>query len=187
MAIRRGPELMGVAFAGAMPQAARWMPPWSDATNLAVANNRLYAAPFRVARPIKTTDYAVRVITAAAATSARCGIYDDLFGKPDRLILEFPTTLDCSTTGLKTAAQTLYLSPGLWWTAVVCQGGAPTLKSLGNTIWHPEVGVDDPTTATLGHVFFVSAITGALPATWGATLSAGSGEAPHLYLKTAVP
>ncbi len=144
--------------------------------------NTLYGTPFVVPRNTTYTKVAL-VVTAVASTNCRVGVYQDGGGIPTNLISEL-ATLDTHTAGgLITATISLPLQEGSVWLACAVQGGAATLGNISTAgIGVSELGLVNPnsdTTAVLGYT--QTGISGALPTTWGATLTTST-NLPAVFL-----
>ena len=135
--------------------------------------NRMYLAPFSVAEVTASFKTIGIAVTSGGANpiNVRAGIYSNTASNnlwPNALITEWDTSAwDLTTTGQKTLAVTLNLSPGLYWLATCCQGGGtrPTCAVITPN-YAPGIPVTSLTTATsAGKSLRAAGVTDALPAT----------------------
>jgi hypothetical protein len=131
-------------------------------TNLTGTVNRLYVAPYIPASTITCSSLYINILSAVAASLAKIVIYSDNNGVPGTKIYE-SASLDCATTGIKTAttAQTF---------------------TAGTTYW---IGVHSSSTqsysaAVLSSLIPLSMIGGVIPATLCFTTSP-FGTAPSSF------
>ncbi|KQU44181.1 hypothetical protein ASG84_12720 [Rhodococcus sp. Leaf278] len=149
--------------------------------------DRLRVVPFVVPESGVYDRIASEVITGAAATLLRWGIYRDGGGYPGALILDSGAVGDASTAGVKEATIAANLVGGeRVWLGVAAQGGNPTMRTLAGSISLPDVGIDTADIVTFSGIavgYFTSAAA-ALPATF----TAGAGvqnTAPGIWLRKA--
>lgn len=90
-------------------------------TTIAAAADRLDYYPFMPAHDVKIDNLDVEVSTAVAASLGRLAIYSDSAGVPGSLLADGAATIDCATTGRKTAtitATTLFAA-NVYWLAIL--------------------------------------------------------------------
>jgi hypothetical protein len=156
----------------------------ADNQTVVLGNGTLTALPFSVGRTTTFDRIGIEVTTLAAATNLRMGIYNDA-GGPGSLLLDAGlTTADASTTGLKTATISQALPVGLYWVAVVAQGGTPTVRGIANNPngWMPSAQGTGP-----GYPSYLTGTTtpAALPASFG-TISVTQNVAnPKIVMRAA--
>jgi hypothetical protein len=131
-------------------------------TNLAGTVNRLYVAPYIPASTITCSSLYINILSAVAASLAKIVIYSDNNGVPGTKIYE-SASLNCATTGIKTATTTQTFTAGV-------------------TYW---IGVHSSSTqsysaAALSSLIPLSMIGGIIPATICFTTSP-FGTAPSLF------
>lgn len=157
--------------------------PHGARTTLAVMQDRLYFLPLWVARTITTTKIGAEVTTGAASSTCRLGVYrsDPYTGQPSSLLDEADNTIDGNSATAQEVDLAQTLDPGLWWLAVVAQGGTPTLRataepgySLGSTGLGGAASIVGPIQA---------AVSAALPSP--AALTSSVGTAPLVWIKVA--
>ena len=142
--------------------------------------NRVNAVAFISNQDITTSALYMNVAGATASGQARILIYSDLNGLPDQKLYE-STTLNCSTTGIKTATTTFNFVAGTtYW---LCLHTTPTFNvSFINTSGSFPLsisGVNNPFTYV-----YVTATFPNAPATFG-TPTLGSGNAPFIGITKA--
>ena len=124
--------------------------------------------PLIVGRAAVLDRLGVAVQTAGAAGAVvRLGIYSDLNGKPDSLVLD-AGTVDTTTTGAKEITISQSVSLGRYWLAAVAQVATSTVYCHNNAQSTPQVGMNtfDTNTATWNEYQTPSVThTGALDAT----------------------
>lgn len=88
---------------------------------IATAANRLDFYPFIPAKSFNIDQLAIEVSTAVASSLARVGIYSNNAGVPGDKLTESASTLDCGTTGVKTASiSTFAFTAGtVYWLAIL--------------------------------------------------------------------
>ena len=91
--------------------------------------NRLIVSPFIPAQTITCSSLFINVTTLSLLTNAQILIYSNLNGKPDTKIYQ-SANLDCSTTGLKTAATTQTFEAGVTYWIGVHTSGTQSLSVL---------------------------------------------------------
>ena len=91
--------------------------------------NRLIVSPFIPAQTITCSSLFINVTTLLAGSNAQILIYSNLNGKPDTKIYQ-SANLDCSTTGLKTAATTQTFEAGTTYWIGVHTSGTQSLSVL---------------------------------------------------------
>lgn len=131
-------------------------------TTTAAVAGTLTFVPIVVPATVVTKNLYASVITAAAGATVRVGIYANANGGPGALIAEGDSTIDASTTGVKSTTITQTLPPGSYWLAAVAQGGTPSLRTL---VGRPPgmTGNSDPGASMSG--WSQTGVTAALPAT----------------------
>jgi hypothetical protein len=131
------------------------------------SNGNLYLQPVVVDRPVTLSGLSVNVTSAGTAGSVhRLGIYSDgSNGLPQSLILD-AGTVDTSTTGLKTAAISYLLVPGIRvWLATAQQGAPATNATLTYNNGVVAMGSYSTNPGSLvGSYYLASSYTGAFPA-----------------------
>ena len=137
----------------------------------------IMASPFWVDAAF-TADRIIAQITAGNPTAVvRLGIWgNSATDTPGNLLLD-AGTIDASAATSTTAATISYgFVPGLYWLSAVPQVAAATLKTVGISVLVPVAATTFIGTAdTQGmNSYYQTGITGALPATWGATAIASS-------------
>jgi hypothetical protein len=156
------------------------MPPPTG--NITVNNTQALTVPFVAGRSCTITTVAVSCqVAGGAGAIGRIGIYTDNNGEPGTLVAEAATTLDLTSTGLKSATISAALTAeAIYWTVFVQQGNPTPLaqiKGTSNGGVNPMVPVD-PTNPSTGAGLSITGgtMSGALPATapgpWNAGASA---------------
>lgn len=133
--------------------------------------SRLFAIPFSPGRALTLDRIGIEVVTTGAGSATRLGIYNDSDGKPDTLLLDAGTVDSSTSTGFKEATISQVLNNAWYWLVCVAQGGvAPNVRDLitiHQGAWLGDTSV--PTAQKL--VYYRDTVSGALPATWGATVN----------------
>lgn len=147
----------------------------------ALTLNELYAAPFQVGNLCRF-DRIVSPSLAVASSLVRLGIYADDRGRPGALILD-AGQVSCASAGNNAITIDVTLK-GVVWLAAVGQSVAPSLSRYGYHV-NPLVGCVSPygTGGAIG--YSQGSISGALPSTWGSTLTerAAANVVPIVYLR----
>jgi len=134
-----------------------------------IGANTLRASYYPVFRRLRF-DYIRTNITTAGAAGAliRLGVYDDLNGYPNNLIVD-SGDLNAAATGYVGATINVTLNPGVYWVACLTNDGAVQIPFSQYTI--PFTGSLNP--QYLIEHYYVSYTYGALPAVFpaGASLS----------------
>lgn len=162
-------------------------PPSSARNNVAPNLNRLIYYPIRFTTNVFFYGATIEALAAEVTTSggagsvARLGLYDNsaVGDKPVNKLCE--VTIDCSTTGLKETAKSLYTGGGLLWIAFVVQVVGSTMRSFTPT---EILGTGSPAGTNPCTHYYESGVTGALPAVANAAPTDGTGNVPLVWLKS---
>jgi hypothetical protein len=159
----------------------------SDVTT-SPGQNVVSFVPFPVWGSLVVSSIGVEVTTLVAATTGRLGIYrDNGKGQPGALIIEAPSVIDTSTAGPKEVAlaSPISLSPGLYWLALVSQGGVGGVGFRGRGTAFIGGFVGETSIANANITMWAQAgVAGALPAA-ASGLTTIQVTAPKVYLKAA--
>jgi len=153
-------------------------------TNAVATLNTLIAVPFYVGIPTSFSDLAIASL-GTVSSQARMGVYLDSNGVPGDLDFGSSAT-DISgggTINFNFGGSRVY--SGLIWLAYVAQSvtGIVVLYSYSNT--NEYVNVLSPYSTGGAFGFSQTGITGALPSTWGSTLTETlATSCPIMYIKT---
>jgi len=161
-------------------QEGRWYRGGGGTSNtVAMVLDRLYFAPVVVSRRRIIAELGMIAIVAGATGSvSRFAVYSDIEGVPGALLID-AGTVSSAATGNTTKPVGLVVEAGMYWVAVIAQGGVapPTVRRLDGG--DSRVGVRNiANVASNGYYIDVS---GALPATAGMTID--SAVTPVLYTK----
>lgn len=97
---------------------------------LATAANTAWAMPIMVPGTTTFNQMSVEVLTAAAGSSLRLGIYaDDGASRPGALVLDAGTQAS-ATTGSKLFPISTTLDAGLYWLVLAAEGGTPSVRGF---------------------------------------------------------
>ena len=143
------PTAQGSNLISAFPHPAALSPmtnPWVCSANLASGQTNLSTAaaqrntvwPFLLMNAGVITSMGINCSIAGASSTTLLGLYEPLItGDPGRLITQTSSTLDTSTTGIKTQAvdNQVYLSPGWYWAAILVTAGTNP-SFTGYTVAH---------------------------------------------------
>ena len=122
------------AYLAAVPQrtgGGNYVGPTTNTVaSTALVDGRLTYTPITIPYNTTITELNVNVVTGAASSVVRLGIYEDGGGGPGSLLLD-AGTVDSSTNGLKTITlgTPLVVPAGIYWLAGVAQGGTPTVTT----------------------------------------------------------
>jgi hypothetical protein len=136
----------------------------------------LTALPFWSARGGVVDQLAVNVVTAAATSICRLGVYDNspTIVSPNNLLVDTNQDLDCSGTGLKTATTNLpftFQAATLYWIAFTQSTAAATFTGLSGD--NPIYGFNASISAQFG--FQKTSVTyGSLPTQFPQPSAGGS-------------
>lgn len=150
----------------------------STLVNVATNINIFYLYPFTPNKTITSASLRMNVSTAGAGLNSRILIYSDLNGFPNTKLYE-SATLDCSTTGIKTAITSFTFNAGTTYWIGIHTSGAITLTGIGSASLVPLFS----TTASsqLATHFINSAPLGSAPTTW-TLASFGLGTVPRVWI-----
>lgn len=157
-------------------------------TTVSVLSNRIYAQPFTVDRAISLTQLSAEVTTLSAGNKFRLGIYGNAlvgsFNQPGALLIE-TADISTTTTGVKTSAAVIALSPGvIYWAAILCNTGAGFRCYAFSEFpiqWFGRSG----TTSNNPDNHLGYAVTPGwtvMPATWSGAYAVGAANIPAVYL-----
>lgn len=154
-------------------------------TGAVVADN-VYASPFMVGAPITLNDMGVNVVTGAALTNVRIGIYKDKNNYPADLVVEAGevATATSSTFASVALGTPQKLQPGLYWFTIAVSGG-PTLRYITTGQFVPLLGLNNTAGTTAPNTGWTHAFTYAtLPSTFPSSSPAISGSNfPAIYAR----
>jgi hypothetical protein len=141
--------------------------PWPSKTTLSIGDGTCYFIPFWVTRSMTIDRVNVEVTTALASSTIRLGIYSSSNDAPGSLLADFGTA-DSSSTGQKELTVSQAVSAGLYYFAVVRQGGSGTLAVRAVGASNGSFTSLPATSTTFMHDFgnihlFQTGISGALP------------------------
>jgi len=135
-------------------------------TAAAPSANQIRLFPFTARADTAITGLALIVTTGAAASLAKCVVYDsDANGRPNALLAE-TADMDCTTAGTKTAAVALTLRRGqTYWLGIRTNGTAAL------SVWPPSAtpDINGGSPSTSPYKQLLRAVTYATPApvSWG--------------------
>jgi len=176
-----------------VPVAGQYMIPLSQAstsTSSTLGNGTLRLAPIVLERTL-TIDRIGGEITGAgeAGSVLRLGIYSDNGNAyPNALLLD-GGTIDGTSATTQVATVSLVLLPGLYWIGGAVQA-APSSQPTVRIVSNPTIplalplGTGLPGAGTSAAGFSQASVTGALPATFSASVSS-TGSVPRLLLRAA--
>ena len=149
-------------------------------TTLTLTINTLYAIPILLPELHTATTINIEVTTQSAGNNLRMGIYSDLSGVPDTLILD-AGTVSLTGTGNKAISISQSLPMNWYWLALVANGAA-AVRALSQTNAMPMLGFSSGTDTTI-HVGWSVAFTyAALPSTFTSGGALMTTAAPRLML-----
>lgn len=163
--------------------------PGASVTSTTPTQSRLRVARFDIDGSQRFDRVGTQVATAAASTTLRWLIYNDVDGIPSGApVLDHLGTADnAATTGFKEATIDLTLDTGSYWVGVVPQGGNPGLISHVNANL-PGLAL---TTAEIEALsgggmagFYMNGVTGAGPTF---SITGASANAPAVWMRAAAP
>jgi len=149
-------------------------------TTLAVGANIMYAIPIFVPTTTTYTAISVEVTTLKAGASIQLGIYRDLNGAPDALVLD-AGNVSAAATGLKTIVISQALTPGWYW-LIGLASDTPAVRATTAAGGFRMLGGTSGTDVTTHVGWSVAQAYGALPNpfTGGGALLVGN--APRIML-----
>ncbi len=103
-----------------------------NANNLATSANNLLLNPFIPNKTIVSSSLNLNVVTLGVGALARILIYSDLNGLPNTKLYE-SSTLDLSTTGIKTATTSFTFTAGTTYWLALNTSGVATISAIPNT------------------------------------------------------
>lgn len=181
-----GVSWRGLTFNRKTGSAEYFAPDGAASATIGTTQSRLYFIPLRVNGNYTIDRIAVNVTTQAASSSTRCGLYSSSGGRPAGLLQDAgAATHDTTTLGDKEATVSWPVTPGLYWLAVVLQGGAPTVRAMNYPSDIASVigstTLSDLTGGTPSPIWIQNAVTGALPDP--ATPIFASGNVPRIIVR----
>lgn len=169
-------QILELPFTPLKP-AVWYKPVAHNVTSLIPAEAVLYVVPFVIGRAAILDRIGTEVtVVGTAGAVVRLGIYHDSGqGYPGSLLLDAGTIDGTSATSQAiTIAQAI--KPGLWWMAGAVQGAAgtrPTVRVINQGNWSiagdPSAGAPNHLNQNAG--YSQASVTGALPATFTATVT----------------
>jgi hypothetical protein len=146
--------------------------------NNSTGGNTIYLSPFIPAHTFTVSNLQINVTTLTVGGNARILVYSDVNGVPTTKLLE-STSLDCSTTGVKTYTESLTFTAGTTYWLGVYSNITVTLSALPSS--NSMALSTSPFPATSSFCMLSAAATfGSAPSTLGtATLVAAS---TNMYL-----
>jgi hypothetical protein len=139
---------------------------------IAMVDGRMWVVPFEVGNTATFNAIATEVTTVAVAPAlCRMGVYATVAGLPNNLLVD-AGTFDPTILGAAEKAINLTLNPGLFWLAIVSQGGGTpaNIRGLGSTS-SQFVGHTANPLSNSYKAYRVDAVNGALPANFGAPVA----------------
>lgn len=174
-----GPASQRVFNAGRYYPAGGPQGPATNPLNL----SQLVLIPFECGEAAIFDRIAIEVTTVGAGSVVRLGLYDSLDGNPNNRLVDGGTVDSSAATGGKEVNINQAVGPGLYWVAIVAQGGvAPQIRA--DTAYHsPYVALNGgiPVASTYSSYVQTAAVAGALPATVGAFTA--NAIAPKAFLR----
>jgi len=152
--------------------------------SLVLTANRLYAAPFVVARDMTFDRISVYVSTQAAGKVARCGLYENGTNNAPGALVVDGGEISVATTGQKTATISESVTKGLYWIGIVSDG-TPTVRASSQS----SAAVTAVLTSSDGYDFeigwYVAHTYGALPDPFGTPTKYAAVGIPGVSLRVA--
>lgn len=157
--------------------------PWTPANVDLAVDTLMTFTPWVLSRSITIDRIGIHVTTAAAGTNVRIGIYTATDDLPDTLVAELGS-FDTTSTGIKELTVSQVLPAGLLFIAMAKQGTYGAVKVYGHSVWF---GMPQPTTTYIMDYgstrMYQNGVTGALPATATALVSAFAGGLPGAFVR----
>lgn len=148
--------------------------------------NRMYATPFVAPGRGGTINQLAFQVTTLLAGNGRVGIYDSTSDSniyPNNMIVD-GGGVSTGTTGFKTAAVSVNLTPGKLYWAVYLGDAAPTLRVVNTGGGNGILGVDTSLVSTPNRGISVAQTYGALPSTFTAgAVTESTSVVPCVYAK----
>lgn len=142
-------------------------PTGSIFTTNALTQSQIYAYPFTVPKSTSFDQITVSLVTVAASSVVRLGVYTCLStGLPGNLSFDAGTVDTSTATGTKTITISQTLAAGTYYLVAVAQGGAPTMRSIQNSA-NGTYLVVSTTAHAVANTYTKSSVTGALPSSFG--------------------
>jgi hypothetical protein len=174
----------GVLLPGRLFHSANYYPPMLHSTdaNMSPTQDVEYCCRFEVGAATTFDRIGLQIVTNIATAVVRLGIRsDDGTCYPSTLVLD-AGTIDAATTGFKTITISQLLAPGRYWVSA-------TMQVTTGVAWISR-GVDPMIGYTSGNTtnactFSQSSITGALPASFSATVTTLNSNGPKILMRAA--
>jgi len=142
--------------------------PNSTGTTGSFTQNQLYYCPVYISNTITVDRLSIACTSFTTTASIRCGIYTDLVGQPNSLVVD-GGAISVTAPGNIASTVSITLNPGWYWLASVIQttGSATVVTNQASPNYgHIRAGSTAPiTTGGYYPYTYQTGITGALPAT----------------------
>lgn len=150
-----------------------------------VTMNRLYAQPFIISHNTTMTKLGIEVTTAAAAGKLlRLGLYSNNGSVPDALILD-AGTLPADGIAVLESAISQALTPGLYWMALVTDGGTLQVRGITNERYlETFFGGSSSTGGGSANMVYANFTFAALPATFPALIYDWNSNGPGIWTRS---
>lgn len=191
MSIRPPAGFQGVGGPWQKLKTGLWVgPPASvPTTGTQGSQNRLQVTPLFIGNSGTLDRIACEVTAVAASSTVRMGVYADNGAHyPGSLLVE-TTAIDTSTgVEVKQATIALTVATGLYWLAVVSQGGLATLSCMRGHLAPVQAtaaaGAIGSGAAYAHNSYYQDGVTAALPATFTSTVGT-VGSSPRVVVRAA--
>jgi hypothetical protein len=140
-------------------------------------NNRMFAIPFIPARTFTTSNLYINVITLGVGISGRILIYSELNGIPNTKLYE-SASLDCSTTGIKTATTSFTFTAGTNYFIVTHFNGIAGVTGYQTS----ALAIIQSNGVNINSSYFVVATFGSAPSPFGASPNFNGNNIPAVYI-----
>lgn len=159
-------------------------------SSIAITANILYANPIIISKPLSLSDLAINVTTGVAATNAKLAIYKDNGNLiPASLVYDagaIATATNSTFASIAVSPSPIKLQPGLYWLAVVSDGGA-TIRFIPVASQLPILGNDNVATTSYGGPGYYKGFTypaGAMPDPFPTALTVNAAaQIPAIYAR----
>lgn len=163
-----------------------WYGPLGGATTtLLLLANRVYLLPILIGSK-RTPAQLGAWVTTGGSTGAvlRYGIYANLNGAPDALVVDLGTVAAETTSATATLTSNVELPAGLHWLAVAGQGGPTIQPTLRATLFgNPAVGMTAISNFGVPGYLANGTVSGALPSTMAGVTQADGATSPAIFAK----
>lgn len=157
------------------------LPAYGTLGSNSIPNQRIFALPLWTGRSTTITAVAVNVAVLSVGSAIRIGLYASDGAVPTTLVADYGTVTGGVLGHQQISGLSTPVRPVLYFLAVGRQGGATALTVSARDTWDPIIAETTPQLDVNRNTYFIDAVAGALPASFGAV--AGSTRGPSATIQ----